>query len=143
MFRYAIIAALLAGAFSDGTLSAQANKASNLVKVTIGKFHPADKNKEFTVTLDIDKECYLYARNVANEFLDELQAKLEVKMDGVPVNADIVYPPGDVVRSSVAGNFNVWRGKVDIRVKLERPVARPSSVEIAIYMMGMNERRFF
>lgn len=137
-------AAILASIVAAPMLRAQATKASNFVKVTISKPTIGPGNsRQFTVNLIIDEKCFLFANPVGQEELEAAKARLDFTLEGMPVDADIVYPPGLKVKDKLIGDYNVYRGRIAIAVTLRPPPGATAPVELAVRLLGGGSDRGF
>lgn len=111
--------------------------AADKVKATVSSTKPAaDGVQSLIITLDIAKDCHLYANPVKhnNEFLDVNRTTLKFEAKE-KVKYEIKYPAGS---TKVDGkeNYDIYEGVVKIQAKVTRTMGDASPLEIRINLHG-------
>jgi thiol:disulfide interchange protein len=132
-----------AGTTRDAALAqGKAKKSDAVVKVT-AKVTPdkpgTDGQQVVTVMLDIEKGWHIYANPVGHADLVESQTVVKVTAKEPP-EVKIDYPPGQLAKDSIVGDYKIYEGKVAIKAYLRRARGDTGPLEVSVTFQSCNDK---
>lgn len=100
----------------------------------------ADGKQTVTVTLDIEKNWYVFANPIMNEDLKTEQTVLRVASDVKLAALEVKYPAGKLDRSDPVLSFMYYEGKVSIQASVQRAPGDNSPLKVEVWFRPMNNR---
>ena len=101
----------------------------------------ADGKQTIVVTLDINSGWHAYANPVGNEDFENNATVIKVSgKDKVAIKVD--YPKGKAKEDKVVGNYNIYVGKVDIPVTVQRASGDTGPLEVSVRFMTCSFKGF-
>jgi len=124
----ALVLPVMAGEKSDAKVKATA-KASKI---------GADGKQTVTITIDIDKDWYIYANPVNAEDFEDNKTRVTIKAKE-KVEAEVVYPAGKV---KVAGKIktNIYEKSVVIQAIVKRAAGDTSPLQVSIDVNSCSQK---
>jgi hypothetical protein len=107
--------------------------ASKVKATAVGTKPDADGKQTVTITLEIEKEFYLYANPVNNEILEGIEMKVKVTAKE-KVKYDVKYPAGKTVGTKKNDKYDIYESivKVEAHVVRNKDDTGPLTIHIAI-----------
>jgi DsbC/DsbD-like thiol-disulfide interchange protein len=129
-----VVGALTCAALQDGSAAA-AGKGKSEAKVSVKADKAgADGKQTIVVTLDINSGWHAYANPVGNEDFENNATVIKVSgKDKVAVKVD--YPKGKAKEDKIVGNYNIYVGKVEIPVTVQRAAGDTGPLEVSVRYM--------
>jgi hypothetical protein len=138
--RVAMLAVLMAGVVvSAAPVLAQGKKSDSVVKAKATADKPVDGKQLVKITLEIDKDYYLYANPVGNPDMLESQVTVTVTGEKKLESVKIEYPPGKVAKD-VTGEYKKYTGKVTIKATVQRAKGDTGPLTVAIKLIACSDR---
>jgi hypothetical protein len=136
--------ALVVALALTGIIVAQENyrlrTVADFVKVAAESGKPDAAGKQvITLTLDIDKEWFLYANPVGNDILESVQTVVSVTGKKKPADVKIEYPPG-IEMTSFGESYRVYKNKAVIKATVRRAEGDTDPLEVSVCCDGSNMR---
>jgi hypothetical protein len=132
------LAALVPGTVRE--VHGQGKKSDAVVKASASADKPdADGKQVVTLTLTIDPKYHLYANPVGNADLESSQVLVKVggkaKLDSVKIN----YPPGQVVKDKVVGDYKIYKDKAVIKATVKRAKGATGALEVSVTLVACSK----
>jgi hypothetical protein len=113
-------------------------ESADVVKAELKSVAAAGGAQTFTLTLTIADPWHIYASPVGNDMLKTSETKVEVLVDGKPVEAAIEFPKGTVAKDKLAGDYRIYEGAVKLTGKLPRG-PNDGELEIRVRVIACKE----
>lgn len=115
---------------------AAGDKKRTETKVSIKADKPGDDGKQtITVILDVNAGWYAYANPVGNEDLESTATVIKVSAKDKGTAVKVAYPTGKVKKDNLVGNYNVYEGKTEIPVMVQRAKGDTGPLEVSVRYM--------
>ena len=122
----AVLAVLALGVFV-AALPAQGLKSDSVVKIAAEAGKPdAEGNQVIALALTIEKGWHIYANPPGNDDLKPVATTVTLQGGA---KGEVVYPAGKQVIDPVVGNYRVYEGTEEIRVKLASEPNGPVKIQ--------------
>jgi uncharacterized protein YyaL (SSP411 family) len=119
--------------------SGGAKKSDSVVKLKAKGGKPdANGNERVTVTITVDESWHLYANPVPKDF-PGIPVTVTVDAKAKPINVDIHYPKGKLVKDELAGDHYVYEKEVVIPITVVRAKGDDSPLEISVKLQACNK----
>jgi hypothetical protein len=128
--------ALLVGQPAAG----QGKTSEKVVKGKVSAEKPAGGKQAFVVTLEVDPDFHIYANPVGQEDLMSNQTTVTVTSKAKVKTYKVDYPPGELVKDKVVGDYKVFKGKVTIKGTVEW-AGDPGPLDVAVKIQACNKTR--
>ena len=134
------LAAITAAALAGELNPSRGGKKKIEAKVTAKADKPApDGMQKVVVTMEVNPTWYAYANPVGNEDFATNATVIKVKRPRTKVdNVKIAYPPGKTKKDTIVGNYNIYEGKIEIPLTLQRTKGDTSPLEVSVQFMTCN-----
>ena len=133
------LAALTVAALASDRNPSQGGKRKSEAKVTAKAEKPGPDGKQsVVVTMEVNTGWYAYANPVGNEDFASNATVIKVSAKEKVDNVKIAYPPGKTKKDSVVGNYNIYDGKVQIPLTVQRAKGDTSPLEVSVRFMTCN-----
>jgi hypothetical protein len=122
-----------------GTAAGQGVKSDKVVKASAKADKPDAEGKQtVTITLNVEKPYHLYANPVGNDMLKSAQTA--VKFPGKVDVVKIDYPAGTLHKDNVAGNYNIYEGKVTIKATVRREKGAAGPLQLTVKIQACTDK---
>jgi DsbC/DsbD-like thiol-disulfide interchange protein len=140
MFRLQLLLAAFAIAALSLVLPVYAGeKSDSKVKATAkGSKVGADGKQTVTITIDIDKDWYIYANPVKAEDFEDNKTRVTFKAKD-KVNASVVYPAGKVKEYGKI-KMNIYEKSVVIEAMVTRTMGDTSPLQVSIDVNSCSQK---
>lgn len=127
---------LLPGSVAVG----QGKKSDSVVKAkaTATKLDKEGK-QTVTITLEIEEKYHLYANPVNHKDLEDAQTIVTVTGKEKLKAVNVTYPVGDVKKDKDVGDYNVYKGKVEIKAEVTRAKGDTQALEVTIALQACTD----
>jgi hypothetical protein len=141
MQAFAVVAltcAIMPSPWAADAAKGKGRKTASYFRLTATAGQPdAGGRQSLTVTLDIDKRCYLFANPVGFEELEPSRLALQVSAASKVLDTEVTYPPGETYSDNPLGEYKVYRSKVTIRAAVRRAPGQAGPLEVQVQMHGV------
>jgi DsbC/DsbD-like thiol-disulfide interchange protein len=124
----ALVLPVMAGEKSDSKVKATA-KASKI---------GADGKQTVTITIDIDKDWYIYANPVKSEDFEDNKTRVTIKAKE-KIEADVKYPAGKVKEYDKI-KMNIYEKSVVIEATVKRAAGDTSPLQVSIDVNSCSQK---
>jgi len=126
-----VIAAITATTWVGDVAVARGGKKRIEAKITAKADKPgSDGKQKVVVVLDVNAGWYAHANPVGNEEFANNATVIKVKAKD-KVDVKIAYPPGKV-KKDVLGDINIYEGKTEIPLTVQRAPGDTSPLEVTV-----------
>ncbi len=124
----ALVLPVMAGEKSDSKIKATA-KASKI---------GADGKQTVTITIDIDKDWYIYANPVKSEDFEDNRTRVTIKAKE-KVDASVAYPAGKAKEFGKI-KYNIYEKSVVIEAMVKRSAGDTSPLQVSIDVNSCSQK---
>jgi len=119
----------------------QAKRSDSYVKMSaVAEKADATGVQAVTVTLDVEKDWYIYANPINNKDLESTQTVVKFVAKQPVEVVSLTYPPGKVKMDAVVGDYAIYQGKVQVKAKVKRAAGDTSPLEASIFLQTCSEK---
>ena len=118
---------IIVAARCDGGGESKIPRSDSKVKATATATKITNGKQTLTITLDVEKDWYIYANPVNYDQYENNRTRVTVKADG-KVTADVKYPKG----TRKDAKYDTYQGKVAIVCEVTRSPGDTSPLQVGI-----------
>ena len=95
-------------------------KSEDAVQLTATAGKITDGKQTIEIKLAIEKPWHIYANPAGNDAAAGNQTTVSIRIAGKPVEAEITYPAGELVKDEVVGDYRIYEKEVVVKAVVKR-----------------------